>query len=74
LVEWGDNYPCALNAAGEIAVRAFLQEKIPFTGIAEVIEDVLNATSRKKAETYEDLREEDVRAREKAKARIENSF
>jgi len=72
--EWGDNYPCALNAAGEIAVRAFLQEKIPFTGIAEVIEDVLNATSRKKAETYEDLREEDVRAREKAKARIENSF
>ncbi len=65
--EQGDNYPCVLNAAGEIAVRAFLEEKIPFTAIAEVIDGVLNATARKKADSYAALREEDFIARARAK-------
>ena len=61
--EWGDNYPCALNAAGEIAVRAFLQEKIPFLGIADVIKAVLDGTQRTKASSYEVLLETDKKAR-----------
>lgn len=42
----GDNYPCAMNAASEVAVRAFLDGKIAFTDIAEVISDVVGKTER----------------------------
>jgi 1-deoxy-D-xylulose-5-phosphate reductoisomerase len=40
----GGAYPVALNAANEVAVEAFLQRKIGFLQIAEVIESVLEAT------------------------------
>jgi 1-deoxy-D-xylulose-5-phosphate reductoisomerase len=40
----GGAYPVALNAANEVAVDAFLQRRIGFLQIAEVIEDVLEAT------------------------------
>ena len=62
-IEKGDNYPCALNGAGEVAVRAFLQEKIPFLSIAEVIEEALNKTERMQTKNYEILKETDARAR-----------
>jgi 1-deoxy-D-xylulose-5-phosphate reductoisomerase len=39
----GGAYPIALNAANEVAVEAFLEERIGFLQIAEVIEDVLEA-------------------------------
>ena len=39
--EAGGTAPCVLNAADEVAVAAFLDGRIPFTGIAEVIERVL---------------------------------
>jgi len=32
---------CTLNAADEVAVEAFLNEQIPFTGIAEVVAETL---------------------------------
>lgn len=37
----GGNMPCVLNGANEIAVAAFLHEKITFTGIPDVIEHVM---------------------------------
>lgn len=37
----GQTYPAVLNAANEVAVRLFLQERIPFTGIPEIIEGAL---------------------------------
>ena len=37
----GGTAPCVLNAADEVAVAAFLAGEIPFTGIAAVIERVL---------------------------------
>jgi 1-deoxy-D-xylulose-5-phosphate reductoisomerase len=37
----GGPLPCALNAADEIAVTAFLERRLPFLGIAAVIEQVL---------------------------------
>lgn len=62
-IELGDNYPCALNGAGEVAVRAFLEEKIPFLGIADTISYALERTERMKATEYETLVETDARAR-----------
>jgi 1-deoxy-D-xylulose-5-phosphate reductoisomerase len=37
----GGNFPCILNAANEIAVDAFLKDKINFLQIPDVIEDCL---------------------------------
>ena len=62
-MEKGDNYPCALNGAGEVAVRAFLDGKIPFLGIADTIEYALEKTERIKADSYQALRMTDARAR-----------
>jgi len=42
----GGAAPCALNAADETAVAAFLAGRIPFPGIARVVERVLEKTPR----------------------------
>ena len=68
--EAGDNYPCALNGAGEAAVRAFLDKKIPFLAIPEVIESVLTRTERVKPDAYEALLDTDRKARAYANERI----
>jgi len=60
-----------LNGAGEVAVRAFLEEKIPFLSIAEVIEDALAKTERMQVENYAVLQETDARARVYAKEAVE---
>jgi 1-deoxy-D-xylulose-5-phosphate reductoisomerase len=39
----GGSYPVALNAANEVAVRAFLDGRIRFLRIADAIEEVLEA-------------------------------
>ncbi len=70
-MELGDNYPCALNGAGEVAVHAFLNERIGFLEIANTIEAVLEKTERQKADSYEVLKATDERARAQAKAFIE---
>ena len=70
--EMGDNYPCALNGAGEIAVRAFLEGKIPFLAIAETIEAALMKTERMKPDSYEVLKATDEQARALAKAYIQS--
>ncbi len=62
-LELGDNYPCALNGAGEIAVHAFLQGRIAFTEIAETMKAVLEKTERMQASSYEILKETDASAR-----------
>ena len=68
--EAGDNYPCALNGAGEVAVRAFLDKKIPFLAIPEVIESALTRTERVKPDAYEALLDTDRKARAYANERI----
>ena len=69
--EKGDNYPCALNASGEIAVRAFLQNRISFLQIAETMQEVLEKTERLKADSYETLEHTDSRARDYALSYIQ---
>jgi 1-deoxy-D-xylulose-5-phosphate reductoisomerase len=39
----GGSYPVALNAANEVAVQAFLDGRVRFLHIADVIEEVLEA-------------------------------
>ncbi len=39
--EKGGTYPAVLNAANEVAVNRFLNEKIPFTGIPKIISHTL---------------------------------
>ena len=39
----GGNFPCAMNAASEVAVQAFLKDEIAFTDIACVISSVLDS-------------------------------
>ncbi|PWM72236.1 MAG: 1-deoxy-D-xylulose-5-phosphate reductoisomerase [Bacillota bacterium] len=63
----GDNYPCALNAADEIAVGEFLRGNIRFTDIARVLENTLRRTARVAIDGEETLVREDEKARALAK-------
>ena len=60
----------ALNAADEIAVAAFLEGRIPFTGIARTIEDVLAVTPPHSPSSIQDVLAADRAARERASERI----
>src|SRR4029079_15609138 len=62
----GGTYPCAYNAANEIAVAAFLEGRLPFLGIAEVVEETLGVVDGTPAATLEDLIEKDAEARRHA--------
>jgi 1-deoxy-D-xylulose-5-phosphate reductoisomerase len=66
----GGALPCALNAADEIAVAAFLEERLPFLGIPEVIERVLARTPRTRFEKMDDVLSADVEARRIAKEEV----
>ncbi len=68
--ERGDNCPCALNGAGEIAVHAFLEGRIGFNEIAETIEAALEKTEKVAPTSYEILKETDGRARALAREYI----
>jgi 1-deoxy-D-xylulose-5-phosphate reductoisomerase len=67
----GGALPCALNAADEIAVAAFLERRLPFLGIPEVIERVLERTPRVKFEKMEDVLTADAEARRMAREEVE---
>ena len=61
--ERGGTYPCAFNAANEVAVAAFLAGRLPFLGIPETVEDALAATDGARARDLADLLEADAEAR-----------
>jgi 1-deoxy-D-xylulose-5-phosphate reductoisomerase len=67
----GGPLPCALNAADEIAVAAFLEKKLPFLGIAVVIERVLEEMPRTPMRTIEDVLNADAEARRLARLEVE---
>jgi 1-deoxy-D-xylulose-5-phosphate reductoisomerase len=66
----GGALPCALNAADEVAVAAFLNHQIPFLGISEVVEAVLSRTPRVRIEKMEDVLAADAEARQTAKEEV----
>jgi len=59
----GGNIPCALNAANEAAVAAFLQEKIGFSDIAGTVEHVMEKTKYNNEASMEVYEETDLRSR-----------
>jgi len=62
----GGTAPCVLNAADEVAVAEFLDERIPFTAIPDVIAGALEAVEPRPVTHFEDLYAADARAREVA--------
>jgi len=62
----GGAHPAALNAADEIAVAAFLENRLPFMGIPEVVERVLEHTPRTKLNSIDDVLSADAQARRQA--------
>jgi len=61
--EQGGTFPCAFNAANEVAVAAFLGGKLPFLGIAATVEDTLTEVDGAPARDLADLLEADAEAR-----------
>jgi 1-deoxy-D-xylulose-5-phosphate reductoisomerase len=59
----GGPLPCALNAADETAVAAFLEQRLSFTRIAAVIEEVLERMPRMEIRRIEDVLAADAEAR-----------
>ncbi len=62
----GGNMPCILNAANEIAVDAFLHDKIKFTEMPEIIEQTMQKVNFVLNPTLEDLYQTDKEARKVA--------
>ncbi len=66
-------FPCAFNAADEVAVEAFLGRRLSFAGIAEVIERVLNRTPKIKLAAIADVLAADSEARRMAGEEVERT-
>jgi 1-deoxy-D-xylulose-5-phosphate reductoisomerase len=62
----GGTAPCVLNAANEVAVGAFLDGQLSFTGIAEVIERALTDIPPEPVRHFSDLYRADAAARARA--------
>jgi 1-deoxy-D-xylulose-5-phosphate reductoisomerase len=61
--ERGGTFPCAYNAANEVAVAAFLEGRIAFLDIAALVEETLGQVDGSPARDLGELREADGRAR-----------
>jgi len=67
----GVTYPAVMNAANEEAVGAFLDERLAFTGIPSIVEDVLAAHKAAPELTLEAVLDAEQWARAEARSRIE---
>lgn len=63
-MEKGGTMPCVLNAANEVVVAAFLEEKIGFLHMSDIIEKTMQTASWIAKPTYEDYVLADKQARE----------
>lgn len=67
-LEKGGNMPCILNAANEVAVAAFLDDKVGFLEMSDLIETSMSECQFIEKPAYEDYVASDREAREKAEA------
>jgi 1-deoxy-D-xylulose-5-phosphate reductoisomerase len=67
----GGTMPAAMNAANEIAVSAFLDSRIRFTEIPEIIDDVMSAHETRPADSVENITAADNDSRVAARAAVE---
>ena len=56
-IDMGGNAPTVFNAANEYAVKMFLDHKIGFTGIYDIIEKALNEVKYIDAPSFEEILE-----------------
>jgi 1-deoxy-D-xylulose-5-phosphate reductoisomerase len=68
--EAGGTAPCVLNASDEVAVEAFLDRRIPYPAIAEVVERTLDGLPAGRPGHFEELFAVDAEARERARELI----
>jgi 1-deoxy-D-xylulose-5-phosphate reductoisomerase len=66
----GGTAPTVLNAADEVAVAAFLEERIPFTAIPAVIERVMEEMPTGPVSHFDDLFGADAEARERSRQQV----
>ena len=64
----GGLLPCVMNAANEVAVSLFLQQKIGFTEISDLVLRVVNAYPNREAPTLAEIEAADADARQRAAA------
>jgi 1-deoxy-D-xylulose-5-phosphate reductoisomerase len=69
----GGTAPAILNAANEVAVRAFLEERLNFTGICTVIDKVLQRLDARPVGALGDVLDADAAARRLASTLIETA-
>jgi len=67
-LERGGTAPAVLNAANEVAVASFLDGRLPFTGIARVIAETLDAVPASEASSLQAVMAADEQARRRAGA------
>lgn len=68
----GGNCACALNAANEVAVAAFLAEEIGFTDITRILEYAIERADVVKSPTMDDYRQSDAQSRAIAREWVES--
>lgn len=71
-IKAGGNTPCVMNAANEVVNRAFLEDRISFLRMAEVIEKTMQTATYIKQPTLEDYLASDAEARRIAATQITN--
>ena len=54
-LEEGESFPIALNAANEVAVSAFLEQRIKFMDISEIVAKIVENHQKRKAQSLEDI-------------------
>ncbi len=59
----GGNMPCVLNAANEVAVQAFLNDKVSFMGMSQVVQNTMAKVGFIKNPDYSQYVESDMEAR-----------
>lgn len=64
--EMGGTMPCVLNAANEVAVDAFLHDRLGFNDIARVVDACMNAHERLDVVSFEQLVDVDAWTRRRA--------
>ncbi len=62
-IRTGGNMPCIMNAANEVVVEAFLQEKIRFLDMPGIIEETMSQVTFLSDPSLEDYAETDLLAR-----------
>ncbi|MFO7761867.1 MAG: 1-deoxy-D-xylulose-5-phosphate reductoisomerase [Thermodesulfobacteriota bacterium] len=70
----GGNFPALLNGANEVAVEAFLNQRIRFPEIAYVVSETLNRSSRKEVRDIDTVLDADISARLQAESIVESLY